>query len=52
MKYLDNKYKKEIIDKKYLNMTFQHHLTDEYRQRSSIKLKSLLGNVSINATEK
>lgn len=50
MKYLDMKYKKEIIEKKYLSMTFQHHLTDEYRQKSNIKLKSLLGNFSINNT--
>jgi hypothetical protein len=49
MKHLDMKYKKEIIEKKYLNATFQHHLTDEYKKKSNIKLKSLLGNVTINA---
>lgn len=48
MKYLDIKYKKQIIDKKYLHNTFQHHLTDEYRMRSNIKLRSLLGNVQVN----
>jgi hypothetical protein len=49
MKHLDMKYKKEIIEKKYLNATFQHHLTDEYKKKSNIKLKSLLGNITINA---
>lgn len=48
MKYLDGKYKKEVIDKKYLQTIFQRHLTTEYKEKSRIPLKSLFGNVEVN----
>ncbi len=52
MKHLDSKYKKEIIEKKYMQGTFQKHLTTEYKQKSKIVLKSLLGNIEVNNGEK
>jgi hypothetical protein len=45
MKYLDRKYKQEIVDKKYLNGVFQNHLTDEYKKNSRIPMKTFIGHI-------
>lgn len=31
MRYLDDKYKKILIEKKYLHNTFQSHILDQYK---------------------
>jgi hypothetical protein len=43
MKYLDQKYRKEIIDKKNMHAVFQGYLLDQYRQDRPLPLKTLFG---------
>ena len=43
MRYLDEKYKKILVEKKYLHATFQSHMLDQYKQNSRIQLKTLHG---------
>ena len=43
MRMLDEKYKKVLIDKKFLHSTFQSHIIDQYRENSRIPVKSLFG---------
>lgn len=43
MRYLDDKYKKILLEKKYLHSTFQSHMLDQYKENSRIQLKTLHG---------
>lgn len=47
MRYLDGKYKKEVVEKKYLQATFMRHLAAEYKDKSKIQLKSLFGSTDL-----
>ncbi len=43
MRYLDEKYKKMLIEKKFLHTTFQSHILDQYKENSRLQVKSLFG---------
>ena len=43
MKYLDQKYRKEIIDKKNIYGVYQNYLVQQYRQDKKINVKTLFG---------
>ncbi len=43
MRYLDEKYKKVLLEKKYLHSTFQTHMLDQYKDGTRIQIKSLYG---------
>lgn len=44
MKYLDLKYRREIIDKKNVHAVFQNYLLEQYKQDRKLPLKTLFGN--------
>jgi hypothetical protein len=41
MKYLDGKYRKEIIDKRNIYNVFQNYLLEQYREDRKIPVKTL-----------
>ncbi len=41
MKYLDGKYRKEIIDKRNVHSVFQNYLIEQYREDKKVPVKSL-----------
>ena len=43
MKYLDMKYRKEIIDKKNIHAVFQNYLLEQYKEDRRLPLKTLFG---------
>lgn len=43
MKYLDMKYRKEIIDKKNVHAVFQNYLLEQYKEDRRLPLKTLFG---------
>jgi len=54
MKYLDTKYRKEIIDKKNIYGVYQNYLVEQYREDKKINIKTLFGadpNFWITITE-
>jgi hypothetical protein len=44
MKFLDDKYKKILIDKKIIQSTFESQILNEHREGSKIQIKTLFGN--------
>jgi hypothetical protein len=45
-KYLDEKYKKTLIDKKFMQATFETQLLDEYKAGSRIEVRTLTGGAA------
>lgn len=43
MKYLDVKYRKEIIEKKNVHSVFQNYLLEQYKEDRKLPLKTLFG---------
>lgn len=44
MKYLDSKYRKEIIEKRNIHGVFQNYLLEQYKEDRKIPLKTLFGS--------
>jgi hypothetical protein len=42
MKYLDSKYRKEIIDKRNIYSVFENYLLEQYREDRKIPVKTLM----------
>lgn len=48
MRHLDEKYKKILLEKKYLYASFQNHMMDVYRENSRVRVRTLYGATTIN----
>lgn len=43
MRHLDEQYRKVLVEKKCLHLTFQSYILDQYREASRIPVRTLLG---------